>query len=63
MQINKGNINLKEQLACVATSTLVEGDIVLSDSCPDVAEILLQSKGAEKASNIDIKMGGEWPTR
>jgi len=29
----------------------------------DVAEILLQSKGTEKASNIDIKMGGEWPAR
>lgn len=40
MQINKGNINLKEQLARVFSSALVEGDIVLSDGCPDVAEIL-----------------------
>lgn len=40
MQINKGNINLTEQTACANTSVLVEGDIVVSDNCPDVAEIL-----------------------
>ena len=28
-----------------------------------VAEVLLQSKGTEKASDIDIKRGGEWPDR
>ncbi len=40
MQINKGNINLKEQIAGAATSVLVEGDVILSDGNPDVAEIL-----------------------
>ena len=40
MQIKKGNINLKEQIACHSTSVLLEGDIVVSDSCPDIAEIL-----------------------
>ena len=40
MQINKGNINLKEQICSQSTSVLVEGDIVVSDNCPDVAEIL-----------------------
>ena len=56
MQINKGNINLKEQLACVATSTLVEGDIVLSDSCPDVAEILCADAKA-KLKDTEYKNG------
>lgn len=40
MQINKGNINLKEQICSQSTSVLVEGDIVVSDNCPDVTEIL-----------------------
>lgn len=40
MQINKGNINLKEQISCQSTTVLVEGDVIVSDSCPDVAEIL-----------------------
>lgn len=40
MQINKGNINLKEQICSQSTSVLVEGDIIVSDNCPDVAEIL-----------------------
>lgn len=40
MQINKGNINLKEKLSCQSTTVLVEGDVIVSDNCPDVAEIL-----------------------
>lgn len=40
MQINKGNINLKEQVSCQSTTVLVEGDVIVSDNCPDVAEIL-----------------------
>ena len=56
MQINKGNINLKEQLACVSTSMLVEGDIVLSDGCPDVAEILCADAKA-KFNDTEYKNG------
>jgi len=40
MQINKGNINLKEHIACQSTSVLTEGDVILSDNYPDIAEIL-----------------------
>ena len=40
MQINKGNITLKEQIACMNASVLTEGDVILSDNCPDISEIL-----------------------
>lgn len=40
MEIKKGNINLKEQVACANQSVLVEGDIIVGDNAPDVAEIL-----------------------
>ena len=40
MQINKGNITLNEQVSHAATGVLVEGDVILPDGNPDVAEIL-----------------------
>ena len=40
MEIKKGNIKLNQQIAKAAANTLVEGDIVVPDVCPDVAEIL-----------------------
>lgn len=40
MEIKKGNIKLNQQIAKAAASTLVEGDIIVPDICPDVAEIL-----------------------
>lgn len=41
MEIKKGNINLCEQVARGAANVLVEGDIILPDTKPDMAEILI----------------------
>ncbi len=56
MQINKGNINLKEQISRGATSVLVEGDIVLPDASPDVAEILCADAKA-KITDTEYRSG------
>lgn len=40
MEIKKGNIKLREQVSKNLTNVLVEGDIVISDTMPDMAEIL-----------------------
>ena len=56
MQINKGNINLKEQIACVSASVLVEGDVVVSDSYPDVTEILC-ADAKVKVKNTEYRNG------
>lgn len=41
MEIKKGNINLCEQVAKGISNALVEGDVILPDTKPDMAEILL----------------------
>ncbi len=41
MEIKKGNINLCEQVAKCAANALVEGDVILPDTKPDMAEILI----------------------
>ena len=56
MQINKGNINLKEQICRGTTGVLVEGDVILSDSSPDVAEILCADAKA-KVTNSEYRNG------
>lgn len=56
MQINKGNINLKEKLSHGATSALVEGDIILPDGSPDVVEILCADAKA-KVTDAEYRSG------
>lgn len=56
MQINKGNINLKEHIACQNTSVLTEGDVILSDNCPDIAEILC-ADAKVKVRNTEFRNG------
>jgi len=56
MQINKGNINLKEHIACQNTSVLTEGDVILSDNCPDIAEILC-ADAKVKVTNTEYRNG------
>lgn len=41
MEIKKGNINLCEQVARGVSNVLVEGDIILPDTKPDMSEILM----------------------
>lgn len=56
MEIKKGNINLCEQIARSYASALVEGDIVIPDTKPDIAEILLADAKA-KVTDTDYKGG------
>lgn len=46
LEIKKGNINLKEQIAGSSSSLLVEGDIVVPDTKPDMTEILVADANA-----------------
>ena len=41
MEIKKGNINLCDQVSKSALNVLVEGDIILPDTKPDMSEILM----------------------
>lgn len=56
MQINKGNINLKEQTSRISTSVLVEGDIIVPDGCPDMSEILCADAKA-RVKDTEYKNG------
>ncbi len=51
MEIKKGNINLCEQVAKSVSNVLVEGDLILPDTKPDMAEILIADAKAKVASS------------
>ena len=56
MEIKKGNINLREQIAKSLTNVLVEGDMVIPDTMPDMAEIL--TADAKVSLHADECAGG-----
>lgn len=56
MEIKKGNINLWEQTSRAHASVLVESDIVVADTKPDIAEILMSDAKA-KVKDTDYRNG------
>lgn len=51
MEIKKGNINLYEQVARGTSNALVEGDVILPDTKPDMSEILIADAKAKVNSS------------
>ncbi len=63
MEIKKGNISLCEQVAKGISNVLVEGDVILPDTKPDMAEVLIADANATVASaecrNSSLTVTGE----